>query len=158
MPATSVPKLAFFAPLRLCVRFFCIASVLFAAGCQSISQPDWTKNFFGLSQPRVKESKYAVPARMALLWSPAVLNLAGEVPTRGFGGRIYFYDSKNKPIAVEGQLVVYAYDNGKSNVDSRVPDKKFAFTPDQFTKHYAPTEMGASSVEKYRICCSRSPS
>jgi hypothetical protein len=115
-----------------------------AAGCQTISQPDWTKNWFGLSQPRIKESKYAVPARMAILWSPAMLNDAGKAPVRGFGGRVYFYDSKNKPIAVEGQLVVYAYINEKSGGESKVPDRKFAFTPEQFTNHYSPTEMGAS--------------
>jgi len=72
-----------------------------------------------------------------------MFNEAGKSAVRGFGGRIYFYDSKNKAIAVEGQLVVYAYDNMKAGGESKVPDRKFCFTPEQFTNHYAPTEMGA---------------
>src|SRR5205085_9739240 len=130
------------APPSLCASFLPVVLILLTAGCQTIS-PDWSKNWLGFSSTRLKESKCAVPARMAIMWAPAVLNQGGEVPTRGFGGRVYFYDSKNSPISVEGQLVVYAYNNDKPNVDSRVPDKKFAYTPEQFTKHYAPTELGA---------------
>ena len=96
------------------------------------------------NQPRVQDSKYAVTARMAILWSPAIYNEAGKTPTRGFGGRIYFYDAKNKPIAVEGQLIVYAYNNNTQKPENKVPDRKYAFTPEQFTKHYTPTELGAS--------------
>src|SRR5262245_43738609 len=152
------PTLRASVPLRLCVKneerratrsasisllLLTTLALLTAPGCQSL-MPDWSKYSFGFNTPRVQESKFAVPARMAVLWSPAVLNQAGQTPTRGFGGRVYFYDSKNTPITVEGQLVVYAYNNDKPNQDSKVPDRKFAFTPEQFTKHYTPTELGAS--------------
>ena len=51
----------------------------------------------------MKESKYAVrPAWPSC--GARDLQQAGKTPTRGFGGRIYFYDAKNQPIAVEGQL------------------------------------------------------
>ena len=73
-----------------------------------------------------------------------MFNEAGKTPIRGLGGRIYFYDSKNKAIAVEGQLAVYAYDNSKPGGESKVPDRKYCFAPEQFTNHYSPTEMGAS--------------
>src|SRR5262245_6439845 len=81
---------------------------LAAAGCQTM--PDGTKSW-GFGQPKVQESKYAVPTKMAVIWAPAVLNQPGQVPTRGFGGRVYFYDASNSPVAVEGQLVVYGYDD-----------------------------------------------
>lgn len=141
-PVTPKSRFVCFVPLRLCVTFFCIAWLV--AGVTSPTHAaDW-KSWFGFGQPRIKESKYAPPARLAILWSPAMFNEAGQTPVRGFGGRVYFYDAKNKPIAVEGQLVVYAYSNDKPHLDSRVPDRKFAFTPEQFTQHYSPTEMGAS--------------
>jgi hypothetical protein len=127
-------------------RFFLLVAAvsISLSGCQTM-KPDWSKNWFGFgSSTKLQESKYGVPARMAVLWSPAVLNQSSQAPTRGFGGRIYFYDAKNRPISVEGQLVVYAYDNDKPNPNSKVPDRKFAFTPEQFTKHYTPTELGAS--------------
>jgi hypothetical protein len=120
-----------------------VFSALSFAGCQTVA-PDWSKKWNVFAPLKLKESKYAVPARLAILWSPAVLNQAGQVPTRGFGGRVYFYDSKNKPVPVEGQLVIYAYHNDKPNPDSKVPDRKFAYTPEQFIQHYTPTELGAS--------------
>jgi hypothetical protein len=112
-------------------------------GCQTVT-PTSTSSWNPFATSKLQESKYAVPARMAIMWSPAVFNQAGQAATRGFGGRVYFYDAKNKPIAVEGQMVVYAYHNNKPNPDSKVPDRKYAFTPEQFTQHYAPSELGAS--------------
>jgi hypothetical protein len=120
------------------VLFGC--SAFCSLGCQTITPKNW--NIFG--GPKIKDSKYAVPARIAIMWSPAILNQAGKIPTRGFGGRVYFYDAKNTPVPVEGQLVIYAYNNDKPNPDSKVPDRKYAFTPEQFASHYMPTELGAS--------------
>jgi hypothetical protein len=95
------------------------------------------------SRPRLKESKYPTPVKMAAIWSPAVYNQAGQGSTRGLGGRLYFYDARNQPVPVEGQLVIYAY-NDTAGGDNKPPEKKFAFTPEQFTQHYSPTELGAS--------------
>jgi hypothetical protein len=81
---------------------------------------------------------------MAVIWSPAVFNQVGRQSTRGFGGRIYFYDQKNESVAVEGQLVVYVYNDGAPGGENKPPEKKFAFTPEQFTQHYNPTQLGAS--------------
>jgi hypothetical protein len=111
-------------------------------GCQALS-PEGRKNWFGLA-PNVKESQYATPVKMATMWTPAVLNRAGQPPTRGFGGRLYFYDASNRPVPVEGQLVVYAYNDSKPGASGKTPDAKYAFTPEQFTTHYSPTELGAS--------------
>lgn len=115
----------------------------FAAGCQTLT-PKWPAWFSQEEKPQIEESKYPRPARMAVIWSPAMLNSPGKKPTRGFGGRVYFYDGQNKAVPVEGQLVVYGYNDTNPSVDSKSPDRKFAFTPEQFTTHYAPTELGAS--------------
>src|SRR5690349_19674791 len=53
------------------------------------------------------------PASMAAIWSDTELYLPNQPPTRGFGGRIYFYDKRNDSIPVEGQLIVYVYDDDK---------------------------------------------
>jgi hypothetical protein len=119
-----------------------MASVCVFAGCQALV-PTGAKNWFGQS-PKIKESQYSTPVKLAAVWTPAVLNQAGMAPTRGFGGRLYFYDANNRPVAVEGQLVVYAYNDSKPGADGRTPDAKYAFTPEQFTTHYTPTELGAS--------------
>src|SRR5262245_43227998 len=107
------------------------------SGCQTF-HPDWSKSWFGPEMPKVKESKYATPGKMAIIWSPAVMNTVGQKPTRGFGGRIYFYDAQQHAVPVEGQLVVYGYDNSKQDPGGKTPDRKYAFTPEQFTRHFSP--------------------
>src|SRR4029453_16552070 len=88
---------------------------LCSSGCKSFTPPNWAKSWYTVEEPKPKlvESKYAKPVRMAVIWSPALLNKSGKKPTRGFGGRIYFYDAANKAVPVEGQLVVYGYDDSK---------------------------------------------
>jgi len=128
----------------LFVRSFSVACLLAFAGCQSM-KPDWSKLWWGgTPSSKLQESKYPTPIKIAVIWSAAVLNQVGESSTRGFGGRIYFYDAKNRPIPVEGQLVVYAYNDDQPGNENRPPERKFAFTPEQFTTHYSPTELGAS--------------
>jgi hypothetical protein len=116
---------------------------LISSGCQTPAT-DWSKLWWGSSTPKLQESKYPTPVKMAVIWSPAVFNQVGQQSTRGLGGRIYFYDAKNQPVPVEGQLVVYAYNDSQPGSDRNVPQRKFAFTPEQFTKHYSPSELGAS--------------
>jgi hypothetical protein len=81
---------------------------------------------------------------MVVLWSPAIKNGADMKPKRGFGGRIYFYNEKDEAVAVEGQLIVYGYDDSKPRGHTAVPDRRFAFTPNQFTDHFSPTDLGSS--------------
>ena len=52
------------------------------------------------------------------MWSDAVYTQPGLPPTRGFGGRLYFYDAHDQPVKVEGQLVVYAYDDSPEGTPS----------------------------------------
>jgi len=128
--------------MRIITSFIAAFVVVAFAGCQALS-PEGAKNWFGLA-PKAKESQYTTPVKLATMWTPAVLNRVGQAPTRGFGGRLYFYDAANKPIPVEGQLVVYAYNDSKPGANGKTPDAKYAFTPEQFTTHFSPTELGAS--------------
>jgi len=114
------------------------------SGCKTLSPPDWAKCWYTAEEPKLTESKYPRPVRLAVVWSPAMLNTPGKKPTRGFGGRIYFYDAANKAVPVEGQLVVYGYDDSRQRTDGKSPDRKYAFTPEQFTEHFSETELGAS--------------
>src|SRR6476660_7033999 len=115
--------------MRTLGSFIALSCVVFfaAAGCQTM--PDGTKSW-GFGGPKVEESKYPAPVKMAAIWAPAVLNQPGQVPTRGFGGRVYFYDGANNPVAVEGQLIVYAYDDTVPGAGGKTPERKFAFTPE----------------------------
>jgi hypothetical protein len=85
----------------------------------------------------------AKATKMVTLWSDSTAFGAGQVPTRGLGGRIYFYDEKNKPIKIDGELMIYAYDDDVAKEDSR-PTRKFVFSADQFQKHLSESDFGPS--------------
>jgi hypothetical protein len=90
---------------------------------------------------------YQQPAKMAVLWSHDVLTMAGQAPTRGFGGRIYFYNNKSQTIPVEGELVVHGFDESlkrATGAPENEPDKRFRFTAEQFTEHFSESDLGAS--------------
>lgn len=120
-------------------------SALASAGCAMPKMPTWEDWSVTRFEDRVKETKYQAPTRMVVLWSPAIQN-GPDVPKaqRGFGGRIYFYNAADQAVPVEGQLIVYGYNDTAPNQRHVKPDKKFTFTPRQFTSHYSPTELGAS--------------
>lgn len=125
--------------LRLAAIFW--ATVVFGTGCRSMSVPNpisWTMS-------KVKDSKVEPPANMVCIWTPDVLVQSGKAPARGFGGRIYFYDQRQKVMSAEGQLIVYGYDDSKGPTgDDRMPERKFAFTAAQFQKHFSESQIGAS--------------
>ena len=61
---------------------------------------------------------------------------------RGFGGRFFFYDEKSRPVPVDGTLIVHGFDDTADTPEDRV--KRFEFTPEQFTRHFSQTDLGAS--------------
>lgn len=85
---------------------------------------------------------YPNPVKMAATWTPDTLVQSGRTPTRGFGGRVFFYDEMSRAVPVEGTLIVHGFDdsNGTDNPET----KRFEFTPEQFTRHYGQSELGAS--------------
>lgn len=84
---------------------------------------------------------------MAVIWSEDILTVAGKPPTRGFGGRIYFYNERSQAVPVEGELVVYGYEEAAIkpvDMAGSAADKRFRFTAEQFTQHFSESELGAS--------------
>jgi hypothetical protein len=85
------------------------------------------------------------PMKVVAIWTDAVRYEGEQVPTRGFGGRLWFYASEDgKPIKVKGSLVVYAFDDTLGDPSKVVPDRKYAFTPEQFARHYSKSTIGHS--------------
>lgn len=114
------------------------AAALVASGCSTL---DLRENITLLSWG----SKPQIPTRMTDFWTDTVLYQPGLPGVRGFGGRIMFYnDSSESPIMVEGTLTVFAYDESRGQVSYSAPDKKYIFTPEQLPKHYSQSELGHS--------------
>ena len=84
---------------------------------------------------------YPNPSKIAVTWTPDTIVQTGRTPTRGFGGRVFFYDEKSRAVPVEGTLVVHGFDDSSTSPDDT---KRFEFTPEQFTRHFSQSDLGAS--------------
>jgi len=104
------------------------------------------KSAWSWKMPWSKKDKppepYPNPAKMAATWTPDTLVQTGRTPTRGFGGRLFFYDEKIRAVPVEGELTVHAF---AENPDGSVGEvKRYHFTSEQFTQHFSQSDLGAS--------------
>lgn len=92
-----------------------------------------------------RTGEFRRPLRLVAFWTDTVRSADGQPSMRGFGGRLMFYDSaRGKPVKVAGTLVIYAFDEARADDDNPRPDRKYAFTPEQFEKHYSKCELGHS--------------
>ncbi|HVT28142.1 MAG TPA: hypothetical protein VHE81_09010 [Lacipirellulaceae bacterium] len=122
--------------------------VLCSVGCTQSIQ--WkTPKIFSLDSSwpfRDKDApRKGTPVRIVGTWTDTVLTQPGQKPQRGFGGRLMFYDKEgDKPILVDGQLVVYAFDeDGRDPTDNK-PTRRYVFPADQMPIHMSKSEIGAS--------------
>ncbi|MEM6689131.1 MAG: hypothetical protein AAF664_06865, partial [Planctomycetota bacterium] len=97
----------------------------------------------GEPAPPSPEEPYPFPTKIAATWTPDTLVQTGRTPTRGFGGRVFFYDEKSRVVPVEGRLVIHGYDDTDGKDPSK-STKRFEFTPEQLTRHFGQTDLGAS--------------
>jgi hypothetical protein len=135
-----------------CLSMMLAMTTLIAAsvGCASLTTGDAgkKKKKDASSWSLFKKKEYQVPKSMEVTWAHDVITLPGKPPTRGFGGRFYFYNEKSQAIPVDGDLVVYGFDDTHRQPGVRdeltQADKRFRFTAEQFTSHFSEGELGAS--------------
>jgi hypothetical protein len=106
------------------------------AGCSSF---EWTKEMKWPWEPDPKP-----PERLADMWTYTVLRQPGQPGVRGFGGRLMFFDLDEKPIKVEGSVVVYAFDAKAEDPMSSRPERKFVISAENLEKHYSESKLGHS--------------
>lgn len=83
------------------------------------------------------------PSKLAVTWSEAILTPPNGLPTRGFGGRVYFYDAKQKAVAVDGELVVFAFDELRTPA-APAPQRKYVIRAHELPRHFGATQLGPS--------------
>jgi hypothetical protein len=119
-------------------RCLACAAALLLAGCQQISLRKTFPWVVG------EDGQLDRPLKVVAFWTDTVLTQPGQVPIRGFGGRLMFYkDHEAKPLKVSGSLTVYAFDESQGG-DHVNPDRKYMFTPEQFAEHYSKGKLGHS--------------
>jgi hypothetical protein len=135
------------ATYRCCVAT-CWLLMIATAGCSTLTGSKNTKNSKKESSWSLfKKKDYQVPQSINVTWTYDIFTKEGKPPTRGFGGRLYFYNEKSQAIPVEGELTVYGFDDTNRSHDGssiESADKRFRFTAEQFTTHFSESELGAS--------------
>ncbi|MCA9241588.1 MAG: hypothetical protein KDA37_15365 [Planctomycetales bacterium] len=135
---------------RIVTLSVCFLAAGLATGCASWRDTGAGKLVSKLDVPdgvpwKSKKPRSGTPRRMVVTWTDTVKQQAGVDAERGFGGRIFFYDaSESEPIAVEGQLVVYAFDESDRLPTDNQPDKRYVFPPEQLALHEGDSELGVS--------------
>jgi hypothetical protein len=127
--------------------------LLSLAGCATMKVPgaeylNASKEYFDLSKNipwGAGDHQPGKPSRVVAAWADTVMYTSGKPPIRGFGGRLMFYSAKGeKPVKVEGDLVIYAFDEIGRDPRRVAPDKKYVIPFDQLAKHYSKGELGHS--------------
>ena len=78
------------------------------------------------------------PVQAVAVWSPAARVVNG-VPERGFGGRVTFYNNRDKKaIKIDGDIVVYAFEEYPDrSVSDTKPDKVYPFLAEDVKKMHS---------------------
>ncbi|MGB0598088.1 MAG: hypothetical protein ACPGLY_15485 [Rubripirellula sp.] len=136
--------------MRISRRKFTAAAVSLLAltptGCTTLSNQSKESNSLldrlPWGQKEEEVVPYPNPVKVASAWTADTLVQTNRTPTRGFGGRVFFYDEKSRPVPVEGTLIVHGFDDSASSAKEAV--KRYEFTPEQLTRHFSQTDLGAS--------------
>ena len=122
---------------------------MFAAsvGCSSLNSSGVDWNPLKSILPPKANSVTAQPASMAVVWKDSIYEQPGVPSVRGFGGRFFVYDRNNNPVKIDGELVVYGYDESNpihSDASHTGADKKFVFPREALQRHFSESDLGPS--------------
>ncbi len=126
-----------------------VTTFVTGVGCSSLNTGNW-KFANSLDVRRAMWWKSGkpepqLPVRLVSTWTDTVLHKPGQKSQRGFGGRLAFFGRESDdPVCVDGQLVVYAYDEANCDPRSGQPTRRFIFPREQFTRHYSESTLGPS--------------
>lgn len=115
-----------------------LSLLLALAGCAKLD--------LGESLPLWKsEPKPQTPDSLSAVWAETTLHQPGKPVVRGFGGRILFHGGEEQQaVPVEGNVIVYAYDNDRPNPEDPAPDKKYVFPAENLAQHQSESSLGPS--------------
>ena len=130
----SVPSMV--TPLMRTTVVVLSAMCALCSGCATATTTLWWK----------KEKPSNNPTSVVEFWKEDVMEFAG-VPTRGFGGRLMFYDQnapaelRECPVKINGRLTIYAFNDADYERGSTAAEKKFVFESEEVEKAYSEASL-----------------
>jgi hypothetical protein len=121
-----------------------LATAIGCAGKSSKSKwsfSNWdVKKAVGMKPEKPEPEK---PERMVATWTDTTLSTAGHSTKRGFGGKLMFFKRGSEdPVRVEGNLVVYAFDETDRPDHETQPTRRYIFPMDEFVRHESESSLG----------------
>ncbi len=111
------------ASLLACAQFGCITTPDRSLLQSNVSKKEPTLlerlPLIGKKKKDGPTEPYPNPVKIAATWTPDTLIQTGRTPTRGFGGRVFFYDERSRPVPVEGTLTVHGFDDSAADLEER---------------------------------------
>jgi hypothetical protein len=125
---------------------FYFAVLLGTSGCTSTWKHVKNKDFKrAVGMKSDKPLPPEIPVRIVSTWTDTVLQRAGKTPQRGFGGRLLFFTRESEdPVRVDGQLVVYAFDETDRKPHETHPTRKYVFPAEEFARRESASKLGPS--------------
>ena len=133
----------------------CLCFIFFSIGCSGITNSmrtsekssPWNpiqKISSDANEKKKKSNDDLTPITMTAIWTDSVYEKAGESSVKGFGGRIFFYNAKQKLVKADGELIIYGFDDSAKDPTEQSADKKFIYKQEKFQSHYSENKLGAS--------------
>ena len=133
----------------------CLCFIFFSIGCSGITNSmrtseknsPWNpiQKISGDGKEKKKKSNDDLtPVTMTAIWTDSVYEKTGEASVKGFGGRIFFYNAKQKLVKADGELIIYGFDDSAKEPTEQTADKKFIYKQEKFQSHYSENKLGAS--------------
>ena len=126
-----------------------MAAILACLGCATGSNDRWKFASWDIRNAmdfkRDDKPDPETPTRVVTTWSDAVKHRPGEKAQRGFGGRLAFFkDASQDPIRVEGELVIYAFDESGADPYKSEPTRRYVFPAEQLDIYESENALGPS--------------
>ena len=123
----------------------CLLAVCFG-GCKAWNKKplETLKDLASLdSDSDTDETADTRPTKVVAIWKEATLGAGGKT-IRGFAGRVYFFDREENPVKVDGDLIVYGFDDSDDFNVREVADKKFITKAEDLARKHSVSEVGSS--------------
>lgn len=118
-----------------------------ATGCAGkASKSKWSYSNWDVKKAvgmKPEKPEPELPERMVATWTDTTLSTAGQSAKRGFGGKLMFFKrGSDDPVRVEGNLVVYAFDETDRPDHETHPTRRYIFPMDEFIRHESDSTLG----------------